>query len=308
MTEIPAEPAPDRPGVLAIANVAAGSAAEEALAEATVTLRAGADVELVVPADLDELRAAVEVLGDRRLVVLGGDGTVHACVAALDRLGRLGADPVGVVPLGTGNDLARAVGLPLSPREAARVALTGVPRRLDVARADDGDVVVNAVHAGIGAEAAADVQDVKGPLGAAAYVVGAVRAGASERGWRLRVTVDGEVLHDGTEPVLMVALGLGSSIGGGAPVAPDAAVADGLADVVVSAATGPLARVGYALALRRGDHVDRDDVVSRRGRRVSVEAVDDDSAFRTNADGEVRGPFTRRTWTVEPAAWSLLTP
>lgn len=308
MTQIPAEAAGDRPGVLAIGNAAAGSAAEEALGEAMVALRELADVELVVPADLDELRAALEVAGRRRVVVLGGDGSLHATVGALDALGTLDAGPVGVVPLGTGNDLARAIGIPLDPAEAARVALTGVPRRLDLLRADDGSVVVNAVHAGIGAEAALRAGDHKGALGAAAYALGAVRAGARERGWRLRVTVDGETVHDGTEPVIMVAVGLGSTIGGGAPVAPAASPSDGLADVVVSAATGPLARVGYALALREGAHVQRDDVLVRRGREVTVEAVDADSAFRTNADGEVRGPFTRCTWVVEPAAWSVVAP
>lgn len=314
MSQIPAEEAAPphdgaRPQLLVIGNAGAGSAQEEAVAEVMVALRARADVELVVPADLDELRATLEVQGDRRLVVLGGDGSVHAVAAALAELDRLAdAGPVAIVPMGTGNDLARTLGLPLDPTEAAVVAVDGVPRRLEMLRAEDGGVVVNAVHAGIGAEAAARAAEHKARLGAASYSLGAAEAGMAERGWRLRVTVDGDVLHDGAEPVLMVAVGLGRTIGGGAQVAPDASPFDGLADVVVSASTGPLARLGYALSLRRGAHVQRDDVLSARGREVTVEALDDDSEFRTNADGEVRGPFRRRTWTCVPDAWQVVVP
>lgn len=320
MSDIPAERARDddpaatlgtegRPDVLAIGNAAAGSSGEEALAAAMVALRARADVELVVPADVDELRAALEVVGERRVAVLGGDGSVHATVNALVDLGMLErVGPIAVIPLGTGNDIARAVGIPLEPAEAVEAVLDGVPHALDLLRDDDGKIAVNAVHVGVGAEAAARVGDAKGPLGEAAYALGAVRAGATEGSWRLRVTVDGSVLHDGSEPVLMVALGLGSTIGGGAPVTPDASPEDGVAEVVVSAATGPLARVGYGLAMLRGDHVERDDVLTASGRVVTVEAVDADNAFRTNADGEVRGPFTSRTWTLVPRGWQLLAP
>lgn len=320
MSEVPAEQArPEdeiaqmgtqgRPDLLVIANGAAGSAHEEAVAEAMTVLRSRADVELVLPADVQELRAALEVLGDRRLVVLGGDGTLHECVNGLARLGRLDdVGPLGVVPLGTGNDLVRALGIPMDPGQAAEVALDGVPHALDVLRADDGSLVVNAVHAGVGAEAAERAQDAKESLGQVAYAVGAVRAGAERESWRLRVTVDGRVLHDGSEPLLMVAVGVGYSIGGGAPVAPDAHPEDGAAEVVVSTATGPLARVGYALAVRRGEHTERDDVLSDRGRTVTVTAVDAANTFRTDTDGEVAGPFSERTWTVVPRAWQALAP
>jgi YegS/Rv2252/BmrU family lipid kinase len=300
---------PGRPHVLVIGNAAAGSADEERVAEAMVALRERADVELVVPADLEELRAALEVQGPRRLVVLGGDGSMHAVAGALDRLGRLReAGPVGVVPLGTGNDLARTLGVPLDLTEAAHVALGGIARTADVLRADDGTLVVNAVHAGIGAEAAARTGAHGGALGAAGYAVGAVAAGLVEKGWRLRVTVDGEPLDDGSEPLLMVAVSVGRSIGGGAEVAPGASPFDGVADVVVSHSTGPLERVGFALSMRRGAHTGRDDIRTVRGREVVVEASDDDSAFRTDADGEVQGPFTRRSWRVEPGAWQLVAP
>ncbi|MFH5823675.1 diacylglycerol/lipid kinase family protein [Georgenia sp. AZ-5] len=295
--------------MLVLANAAAGSAEDEAVTAAVAELRTGADVEVVVPEGPLDLRAALARSGGKEVAVLGGDGSVHACLQALAELDLLGSvGPVAVVPLGTGNDLARALRIPLDPVAAARMALDGPARPLDLLRGDNRTVVVNVVHAGVGAEATARAEDVKGLLGTAGYALGAVRAGVAATGWRLRVTVDGRVLHDGAQRVLMVTVGLGSSIGGGTRVTPEASPSDGLADVVLSTATGPLARAGYALALRRERHLGRRDVTAVRGREVTVEALDERNAFRINADGEVSGPHTSRSWRVLPHAWTCRVP
>ncbi|MDP9393293.1 MAG: hypothetical protein M3Q27_03080 [Actinomycetota bacterium] len=174
----------------------------------------GAQVELVATADLQELTDTLGVLEGRRLVVLGGDGSVHAAVQGLHDSGRLrSAGPIGIVPLGTGNDLAGSLGLPTDPAEAARAVMTGTTRQMELLVADDGQVAVNAVHVGIGAVAAVTGAGVKRVLsrvrlGRLGYPVGAVAAGLTTRGWQLRVSVDGAVLHDGQQPVLMVAMGL----------------------------------------------------------------------------------------------------
>lgn len=315
--------------LLVVTNAAAGGAQDDAVQAALAVLRSATRVRVATTADAGEVeRVLAGRTPDERVVIVGGDGSVHTVVNALDRLGRLSpADPVGVVPLGTGNDLARCLGLPLEPAQAAHVVLGGRPRSLDVLVDDDGGLVVNAVHAGVGASAAEAAQTWKERLGAAGYVVGSALAGAREAGWRLRVEVDGRELPGATDGgdgdddgdggagderagdrLLMVGLGIGTSIGGGAPLAPGAEPDDGLVDVVVVAATGPLARVGYAVALREGDHVERDDVQAVRGREVLVEACAAEDAFGTNADGELAGPFTRRRWTVRPGAWCCLVP
>ena len=162
----------------------------------------------------------------------------------------------------------------------------------------------NAAHVGIGAEAASAAADLKEALGAAAYPLGAAIAGATATGWGLRVEVDGAVLADGNERLLMVGVYNGRTIGGGAPLAPQALVTDGLADVVVCRAVGPLARVGFATALREGEHLAREDVELVRGRSVTVSG----EPFPLNADGEVTDGVTSRTWTVRPGAWSALVP
>jgi YegS/Rv2252/BmrU family lipid kinase len=289
-------------GLLVITNAAAGSADRAAVDAAIDVLRQGADVRVISTSTPDDCQEAVRERAGRRVVVCGGDGSVHVVASALQKADDL-ADPVGVIPLGTGNDLARTVGIPLDPAEAARVVLTGSPCELDLLVDDTDDVVVNAAHLGVGAAAAVAVTRLKPRLGKLAYVVGGIVAGIREQGWRGRVEVDGETLVDG-QRLLQVAIGLGRSVGGGSPLMPEAVLRDGLADVVVSTAVGPIARLRYGLRMRRGEHLDRPDVVAVRGRRVVVSG----EPFSYNADGEVHGPVQRREWTIDPAGWRLIGP
>ena len=290
--------------LLLVTNAAAGTADERSIEAALAVLRAGADVRVEACADPADLAALVDDRDGRQVVLAGGDGSVHVLVATLHDRGVLSpADPVGLLPLGTGNDLARTLGIPLDAEEAARALLSGRPRPLDLVVDDAGGSVVNVVHLGIGAEAAEQAGALKDRLGKAAYAVGSAVAGVRETGWALRVEVDGAVVHDGA-PVLMVAVCNGRTVGGGAEVAPDAEPDDGLLDVVVATSTGPLARLGFGVAMRSGEHVERDDVLTVRGRSVTVSG----EPFPANADGEVHEPVDRRTWTVQPRAWSVVVP
>lgn len=289
--------------LLVVTNVSAGGTQRVETALAVLDAAAGVDVAVATCTEPGDLDRALDGLDGRTLVVAGGDGSVHTTVATLRRRGELqGVGPLGLLPMGTGNDLARTLGVPLGPEAAARALLRAQPRELDLLVDDAGGVVVNVVHAGVGAEAAARAGALKSGLGKAAYPLGGVVAGATATGWDLRVSVDGSPLDlDG--PVLMVAVANGRTIGGGAEVAPTAEPDDGALDVVVATSTGPLARLGFGIAMREGEHVGRDDVTAARGRSVRVEG----KPFPLNADGELESEVSARTWTVEPAAWSVLT-
>ena len=290
--------------LLVVTNAAAGSTDDERVDSALAVLRESSDVRVESCSDPDDLGRILAGRDGRTPVLMGGDGSVHTAVAALRGRGELSADlPLGLIPLGTGNDLARTLGIPLDPAEAARALLTARPRALDLIVDDAGGLVVNVVHLGVGAEAAERARALKDKLGKAAYAVGGVLAGATTTGWGLRVEVDGSAV-DTDGPVLMVGIANGRTIGGGAELAPDAIPDDGLLDVVVATSTGPLARLGFGVAMRDGEHVERDDVLSVRGRTVTVSG----EAFPLNADGELDGPVTTRTWTVKAGAWSMLVP
>lgn len=289
-------------GHLLVASAHAGSTEESAIEAAREVLAAAGPVEVVSTATPEELDRALDACGARRLVVAGGDGSLHLTVTRLRARGELAERPIALVPLGTGNDLARALDLPLDAADAARLVLSGRPQPMDLLVDDADGIVVNAVHVGVGAEAAQSAGRLKPVLGLLAYPLGAVFAGLRSTGWDLRVEVDGELLSSGR--TLMVGVGNGRSIGGGTCLLPGACPDDGLLDVVVSRATGPLARVRYGKALSAGEHLGDPDVRSARGRTVTVSG----DLVGVNADGELGDEVRSRTWTVEPGAWSLLRP
>jgi len=294
--------------VLALVNDGAGSAGAPVVRSVIAEMGRTCDVELRRTASLDDLRDALLEGDGRRLVLLGGDGSLHAALQLLHTAGAArDVGPLGIVPLGTGNDLARSLHLPLDPVAAARTAVTGRPKDLELLVDSRGRTTVNTVHAGIGAAATARAQRLKPRLGAAAYPVGAVWAGVrAGAGYALRVEVDGEVLHDGQRPLLVVGIGLGGTIGGGTRLVPDADPHDGIADVVVSTSTGPFARVGFAAGLRSGVHVERQDVRTATGRVVEVTALR--GTFRLNSDGEVTDPQQHERFEMLRDAWQVVCP
>lgn len=300
--------------LLVITNSDAGPADEEVLERALAVLRERTSVEVCATSDPGELDGVLHRAGSRRIVVAGGDGSIHAVVAALHRRHELDKAVLGLLPLGTGNDFARGNGIPLDMEEAARVVLHGRVRRMDLILDEVGEIVVNSVHAGAGAQASRRADRWKERLhdvgvgglnlGKLGYPIGAALSSVKPPYVRLRVEVDGQVVIDYDEPVLMVAVGNGSSVGGGTELVPEADPRDGKVDVMVARSVGPFQRLGYLGSLLRGTHHERDDVLYLRGTQVSI----DGEEFYCSADGEIYGPERRRTWRVEPEAYSMVLP
>jgi YegS/Rv2252/BmrU family lipid kinase len=289
---------------LLITNADAGNTDTEAVEKALDVLRRHGDVEVCATADQGELDGVLHRRGGRRVVVAGGDGSLHAVIAALHRRNELADTVVGLLPLGTGNDFARGADIPLDPEEAAEVIATAAPRPVDLLVDCTGEVVVNNVHIGAGAQASRKAHKWKKRLGRVGYPIGAALAAVNPPFVRLRVEVDGEEVADLAHPILMVAVGNGATVGGGAEITPEADPEDGKVDVMISFAVGPLSRFAYAFHLRRGEHHHRDDVRYLRGTTVSVSG----QSFYCSADGEVYGPERHRTWRVEPGAFQMPLP
>lgn len=300
--------------LLVITNSDAGTSDEERLDTALAVLRKEASVEVAATSNPGELDGVLHRAGSRRIVVAGGDGSLHAVIAALHRRNDLRPAVIGLIPLGTGNDFARGTGIPLEPDEAARVVLHGRPTPMDLVVDEVGEVVVNSVHVGAGAEASrrgagwkerlGSVGIGKVNLGKLGYPIGAALTALEPPLVRLRIELDGEVVCDVDQEVLMVAIGNGPSVGGGTHLTPDADPHDGLVDVMISRSTGPLARILYALRLGFATHHHREDVAYLRGERVSVSG----GPFWCSADGEIYGPERQRTWHVETEAYCFVLP
>jgi len=229
----------------------------------------------------------------------GGDGTVMACVTALAGSGV----PMGVLPMGTGNLLARNLGLPLEMPEAIRVGLDGDDRHVDVGtfvvggREDQGRRFV--VMAGIGFDAAmmADAPEgLKARLGWPAYIVSGLKH-LRDRGVEVEIRIDdGPVLRRTVRAVIVGNVG---RLQGGVVLFPDAVPDDGRLDVAVLAPRTLLdwGRVIARLALRRRTNDGR--LVHLQGKRIEVRARVD---LPVELDGDPLDEASGVVVEVEPGA------
>jgi diacylglycerol kinase family enzyme len=229
-----------------------------------------------------------------RIIVAGGDGSVGPAAAVAGRAGV----PLGVVPVGTANDFARATGLPADAAEATALAATG--RRtaaLDLGRVGDRPFV-NAASAGLSPVAARRAQGLKRVLGPLAYTMGAVRAGLFAAPVAARVGVDRKTIFEGYAWQVIVAVT--GAFGAGAEV--DADPADGRLDLVVIEAGSRARLLAHAYGLRAGRLEGRDGVVTARAAKVEVET---DGRTGFNVDGELLTD-AHLGFAVEPLAFELI--
>jgi diacylglycerol kinase (ATP) len=284
-------------------NARAGSA--PAAADLREQLIGRPDVSWREPTSADELRDAVaEALaaGCDTLVAAGGDGTVHALVNALaphfDRA------RVGVLPLGTGNDLCRTLAIPFDPLEALTTLAQGRERRLDLIRVETPTrrlYCLNAATGGFtGQMQEVMTDDVKAWWGPLAYLRGAAEVLPNLTGYRTCLRLD-----DGPPQyveVLNVLVANGRTAGGGLRVAPGANPEDGLLDVV-TVRYGPLLDLtAVGARLLAGNYLDSDSVRHQTARRVEVVAT---PGMWFSIDGE---PLTQEaiTFSVLPRALRIL--
>lgn len=240
----------------------------------------------------------------RAVVAIGGDGTAHLAANAILEAGRGGDVGFGLVPAGTGSDLARCLGVPRRPEAAMWQALESPPRPIDVLEilTDRGErrFVTNIASAGVSGAAGAAASSMPN-RGGATYVLTALRELLRYEPAPCRITVDGEELFDGSFFLAVVANG--HCFGNGVKIAPDAQLDDGLADVVVVPQI-PLWHVPYRLPqILTGRHVRLPFVRTRRGRVVRFEPRGELPPYE--ADGEILpgGPATVR---VLPGALRIL--
>ncbi len=293
--------------IAVLANPSAGRGRHRGLLPGVVDVlgHAGRPVRLLDAGSGAEAEAACHRAvgaGAVAIVAVGGDGTVHRALQAV-----AGSEAgLGVVPAGTGNDFASAVGVPADPMKAAegigRALADGRDHRVDLARTEDahgdrrwfGAVLAAGFDALINERA----NRMRWPTGPRRYDLAILLELAWARARPYTIVLDGVRHHVDAE---VVAVGNGPTYGGGMRIVPDADPADGLLDVVF---TSPLGRAGLARLkprLREGTHVDDPRVTVRRARTVRIEA----EGIVGYADGERLGPLPLDV-SVVPGAVRLL--
>lgn len=213
------------------------------------------------------------------VAVAGGDGTIHDAAPALVRA----ALPVGILPCGTANDLARALRLPLDLRAAAEVIVQGATRSIDVGDVN-GELFFNVAHVGLGAELADQLHgDLKRRFGAFSYAVAAAKTVRRLRPFRATVTIDGETFELRT---LGITVGNGRYFGGAGLVSHDAEIDDGKLRFFALETANPLRLVGIMARVVVGRHHDSPKVRSRWGRNIEIRTR---RPMRIRTDGQVVG-------------------
>lgn len=270
--------------------------------------RLGAPVEVVQSGSLHAMQEEVRKLvtgGCERLVVAGGDGTVHTVANELLALGAGGAVTLGLLPAGTGCDLARTLSIPASPEEALQVALEAPPRAMDAGRIEAGErrfFFVNVASAGISG-LVDELVNANPRRGALAFLASTLTAVRRYRAQDVTVQVDGELLFSG--PVLVVAVANGASFGKGMRIAPLARVDDGAFDVVVVRAVRGWELVRRLPLVYLGRHLHLPQVRFARGREVRLQWAGGLPPF--DVDGECY-PSAPATVTVMAGALRVASP
>ena len=238
----------------------------------------------------------------RRVVVVGGDGTVQTAVECILRSDT--RPLLGIVPAGTGCDLARSLNLPQRPVDALRLALGTQYRRVDAMAVDTGRekrICVNIASAGLsGVVARANAN-----RGSSRYLTAALSSLTSYRAPLCRLETDEECLLSG--PLLLVAVANGRFFGKGLPIAPEASLDDGLLDVVVVPRL-PLPKVAVLiLRLLAAKHLSHPLVTWRRARRVHLSPLAATESLACEIDGEALEGESL-TLEVLPRCLSILAP
>lgn len=248
----------------------------------------GFSVEVLIGADADEalrLGKAAVASGVDALIAVGGDGTVNLAVQCVAETGTA----LGIVAVGTGNDNARLLGLPVKdPAGAVGVIAEGAPRAIDVAQVqcDSGESLwfLGVLSSGFDSVVNERANAMSWPTGEARYVVALLRELGPFRPVEFTVTIDGIPMIDRG---MLAAIGNGVSYGGGMRVCEGALVDDGLLTMTWLHAVSKFEFLRTFPKVYRGTHLAHPSITQHHGRHIRLEAVDQ-VAY---ADGERVGPL-----------------
>lgn len=287
-----------------ILNPAAGAdEALEAVHRINERLRAAfGDLDIVIttgPGDAEAAGARAASEGDRRIFVAGGDGTLNEVLNGVHASGRLGEVTFGIIPMGTGNDFASAIGIPEDVESALDCLTIGHEVAADVGVLN-GRVFANVSAGGFIAEVSdAVTPGLKTVAGKLAYLIGGAQVILSYEPVSARLVSTGPsvVLHPGAGiddprtaaeprdvPIELFAVCNSRLIGGGRLIAPEAVVDDGWLDVCVIEAMPTLEFIALLREVADGVHLGDPRVSYFRTRELTIDL---DRIIKVNTDGQV---------------------
>lgn len=271
-----------------ILNPAAGRALRYPCVVEALARLPGAEIRWTRgPGHAAELAAEAVGAGADDVVIGGGDGTVHEVINGLSAASG-GPFRLGLLPLGTGNDLCRSLGLSLDPHDAVAALRAGVERSADLVAAEVAGtraLAVNFALGGLAGDIALHVTEERRRLwGRFVYLRSALDSLRSLRRYRTELVLDGERLAP--LDLMAVVVANGGFLGGGIPAAPGARVDDGLLDVVAVRSCRPSRLPALLGRVLTGRHLGHPGVLWSRVRRVEIHP---DPPMAFNLDGQPFG-------------------
>ena len=209
------------------------------------------------------------------MVVCGGDGSIHFAIREFDTTRAV----LGIVPLGSGDDFARVLGIPRDVEGATDAILGGAEREVDLATAN-GIRYAGVAGLGFDSEVAAHANRVRRIRGSAVYFYAILRVLPRFTPRVVRMSIDGATR---TESVMFAVVGNSSQYGGGIRIVPDAVVDDGVLDYCIVHRTSRFQLLRTLPLAYSGAHVKRPYVETGRGREFDF---DSDTVLDVYADGE----------------------
>lgn len=236
--------------------------------------------------------------GDLDMIIVGGgDGTLNRVIDEVLKQEL----PLGILPLGTANDLARTLGLPEDLRACADIIVRGGTKKIDLGKANDKHFF-NVASLGVSGEVAKELnKDLKARFGVLGYAIGLWRAVAKRR------VINGSIRCDGRSMKLraiQISIGNGRFYGGGMTISADADIDDGKLDLVL-VAPQTIWQLLRSLPLFRWGHHDLNDNV----RHLSCREIELSTriALSVNTDGEMTTQ-TPANFRLVPAALEVFVP
>jgi len=262
----------------------------------------GLDSETVfteAPGHASELAGRAVADGTRRVLVAGGDGTV--CEAAEGMAG-IGGCELAILPLGTGNDGARTLGVPTDLSRAARVATGGIARPVDLIRVGD-RMVLNAIGIGLTADINERAAKIKLVRGIAVYLGTAAVSLFKFRAPEVRIVADGREIKS---TMTILAVHNGPTTGGGFALTPDAVPDDGLLDATLVPDVPVTGRLQRLIGALRGNLQTMDGSIALQAKALELHHDEPLAVHFDGNAGMLEGPVTR--FEIVPKALKVVVP
>jgi diacylglycerol kinase (ATP) len=228
---------------------------------------------------------AARVAVDRRydvVIAAGGDGTINEVVNGIAE--QEYRPKMGIIPVGTTNDFARALSIPRNIQKAVDIILEDRTRRLDIGRVNEDKYFINIAGGGKLTELTYEVPSkLKTMIGQLAYYVKGIEMLPFIRPTKVKITYDDQVIE---ENIMMFLLSNSNSVGGFEKLAPGAELDDGYFDLLILKKTNIADFVKLATSALRGNHINHDKVIYARTKSVSI---DTEEHMQLNIDGEYGG-------------------